>query len=572
MRSWLPFWIFAIVAAGFAVLGTTPPLSRAEYAAADGFSARHAMRDIAVIARAPHPSGSVEIARVRAALVARLAHAGLAVRLQEGVFPPQARAVLEERSGRKAGRVALVNVIARLPGRDPTLPALLLMAHYDSVEGSPGAADDGAGVATILGVVDTLSRMQGRRRDVYVVFTDGEEAGLVGARLFFARAPERERIGAIINLETRGGGGKANLFQTSPDNGEVAALWARSVAHPAGSSLATYIYSLLPNDTDLTVGLPLGVPAWNFAFIGRPGLYHSPLATPENLDRGALQQMGNQTLGLARALVMTPALPRPSPDRVFFDAFGLFVVSYAPVWGWAMLGLAAFGLILGAGREFDGRAVVAGAGRMLAFLLACVVLLSGLDWLSHCGQALNYYDRLAATPRLQVMALLTGLAVIIALLGRRPASPSGVAGFALPPFVLALIVQVLAPVAAYVLVIPMLGLGLVMATRRFVPAKLADPVAAVIGALASGYTLAIGYSIFQAVGAGLAVVAALPAMIVAVFVAALRPTGKRPETGPRLIAAALLLGALALALWVRFDPLAPSVPPYSGVRPAIGGK
>ncbi|WP_369751217.1 M28 family peptidase, partial [Novosphingobium sp. AP12] len=29
------------------------------------------------------------------------------------------------------------------------MPAVALMAHYDSVPGSPGAADDGAGVASI---------------------------------------------------------------------------------------------------------------------------------------------------------------------------------------------------------------------------------------------------------------------------------------------------------------------------------------------------------------------------------------------------------------------------------------
>src|SRR5205085_3485399 len=35
----------------------------------------------------------------------------------------------------------LFRSIARLPGRDPAQPAVALMAHYDTVPGSPGAGD-----------------------------------------------------------------------------------------------------------------------------------------------------------------------------------------------------------------------------------------------------------------------------------------------------------------------------------------------------------------------------------------------------------------------------------------------
>eukprot|EP01035_Chromulina_nebulosa_P027663 gene27663-36412_t len=43
--------------------------------------------------------------------------------------------------------------------------------------------------------------------DEIVILTDGEEAGLLGAELFFAEHPLRKRIGLLINLESRGGGG-----------------------------------------------------------------------------------------------------------------------------------------------------------------------------------------------------------------------------------------------------------------------------------------------------------------------------------------------------------------------------
>ena len=48
------------------------------------------------------------------------------------------------------GRCAFVeNIVAIIPGELPG-PYVTLMAHYDSVPMSPGAGDDGAGVAAIL--------------------------------------------------------------------------------------------------------------------------------------------------------------------------------------------------------------------------------------------------------------------------------------------------------------------------------------------------------------------------------------------------------------------------------------
>ncbi|HUD29539.1 MAG TPA: M28 family peptidase, partial [Novosphingobium sp.] len=253
----------SVLAIVLAVLGSTPPAPRPASASPADFSAERAMADVERIGRAPHPSASGEHAVVRGYLVQRLESMGLIVRTQESVFPNEMRDWFNRHNRTDAATIPLTNIVGLLPGREPALPAVALMAHYDGVPGSPAAADDGAGVASILETVRALSLDRERRRDIIVILTDGEEAGLTGAKLFFAKAPERRRIGAIVNLEARGGGGKANLFQTSAMNGEVARLWASAVPHPAGSSLATFIYSVLPNDTDLTMALPHGYAAWN---------------------------------------------------------------------------------------------------------------------------------------------------------------------------------------------------------------------------------------------------------------------------------------------------------------------
>ncbi len=564
MKSSRHLIVALVLALVLAVLGTTPPRPAPVDAPPEAFSAARAMKDIERIARAPHPSGSAEHAALRGYLMQRLGELGLTVRTQEGQFPADARAELDRRGGKAAPRVPLTNVLGLLRGSDPNLPALALMAHYDSVPGSPAAADDGAGVASILETLRALSLDRQRKRDVLVILTDGEESGLLGARMFFAQAQEARRIGAIVNLETRGGGGKANLFQTSARNGDVARLWAQTAPHPAGTSLATFIYSVLPNDTDLTVALPHGYSAWNFAFIGRPGLYHSPLATAANLDRGSLQQMGEQTLGLAQALTKANDLPRRAPDLVFFDVFGLFAVHYAPSWGWAMLAVALVGYGLLVLRRPEPAEMLRGAGRMLALVVLTGALLWALNMASGADGPVNYYDRLAAIPRLQVVAFCASLAMTVFLLGRRPVSVSGEAGLVLPVWLGAAAFQAFAPSAAYVLTVPLLLGGAMALMRGLAPGREPRVLLVIVAALVTGYALLLGYSLLQAVGPALPMVCVLSLLMAVPVLVPLR--APLPVGTVRGTAGLLLVAALGVALWVRWDAPAASIATYDQVR------
>ena len=74
------------------------------------------------------------------------------------------------------------SVVGRLPGYFPyDAPALLVGGHYDSVVESPGANDDGTGVATMLELARVLSQHEWPL-DVYFGAWNAEEIGLVGAR------------------------------------------------------------------------------------------------------------------------------------------------------------------------------------------------------------------------------------------------------------------------------------------------------------------------------------------------------------------------------------------------------
>jgi len=517
------------------------------------------MADVRVIGRAPHPTGSAENAVVRAHLIVRLQSMGLEVATATGTMDAAGAKRLADWS-KSTVTPPLTNIVAVLPGRDRSLPAVLLMAHHDSVWGSPGAADDGAGVASILETVRAI-RAQGQpARDLMVLLTDGEELGLEGAKAFFAGDPRRARVGVIVNLETRGGGGRASMFETGGDNGAMMALFGRSVARPVGTSLSVFIYQKLPNSTDYTVAKKLGVPGFNFAFIGRPGLYHSPLATPDALDQGALQDMGRQVLDLTRGLLAAPALPGKAADSVFFDAFGLVFVSYAAAVGWLILALGAGGYAAAAWRRGTVGEAARGAGSLLALALVAGIALYLVNLVSGAGGQTNYYDRLAAIARLEAQALLICLATLVLFRRWLPSSASGVAGAAAPLLLLGLLLQATAPTAAYPIAVPLMLGGLALAVKRHWSA--AGTIAVGIAAMLSvGYMLGFGFFLLQAVGPKTPMIAAVPLAISTLLLLPLIPEIDRRRA--MLASGGLIALAIGIALWVLLDPIAPSVAVYS---------
>ena len=145
------------------------------------FSAARAMRDVREIAKAPRMLGSAENDRVREYLVGRLRELGASPAVQS------ATVARHTQSGPDTW--ALVNnVVATIPGTSPT-GSVLMVAHYDSAPSGPGAADNAASVAAILETMRALKTGPAARNDLIVLFTDGEELGLLGAKAFVETQP-----------------------------------------------------------------------------------------------------------------------------------------------------------------------------------------------------------------------------------------------------------------------------------------------------------------------------------------------------------------------------------------------
>jgi hypothetical protein len=275
------------------------------------FSAERAMRHVEQIAERPHPMGSIDHGRVRDYIAGQLIALGI---------PPQIQlATAVGTRYQEAGRIQ--NIIARLPGGDGTAPrkALLLMAHYDGVGAGPAASDDAAGAAAIL---ETLRAIRALNRplghDVIALFTDGEEAGLLGAAAFVREHPWAKDVAMVLNFEARGTTGRSVMFETGPGNLDAAHALRAAGNATAGSVYAT-VYRTLPNDTDLSELAVLGLPALNFAFADGVERYHTSHDDVAHLNPGSLQHHGSLMLALTREIA-NGSLPRPrTGDGVFFD-------------------------------------------------------------------------------------------------------------------------------------------------------------------------------------------------------------------------------------------------------------
>lgn len=210
------------------------------------------------------------------------------------------------------------NIVARA-GSGRSGPLVILGAHFDSVEGSPGADDNASGVAVLLEAARVLSRARLRNQTLFCAF-NLEELNMVGSA-HFAKTLKAEgaRIGIMVSLEMVGytdpgaGGQKypAGLSWLYPDRGDfigVVGNWrSATVLRRVAASMRQV--NGLPVETLTVLGNGFLVPAARlsdhspFWDLGYPALlvtdtsffrnphYHRASDTIETLDLGFMAKV-----------------------------------------------------------------------------------------------------------------------------------------------------------------------------------------------------------------------------------------------------------------------------------------
>ncbi|MGW0495862.1 M20/M25/M40 family metallo-hydrolase [Streptomyces sp. NPDC003007] len=464
----LAAFLLLILTAVAATLPLLTPDPRPASAAEEDFSAARAIGRLDHIAKVPHPTGSAAQADVRDYLLGELRALGLK--------PEVLTRVAARTSDDAPATVGMVSdVHATMPGERST-GRVLLVAHYDSVPTGPGAADNGANVAAILEIARALKAGPQLRNDVELLFTDGEEHGLLGAQAFVDAAAGTERAAApertvVINLEARGVSGPAVMFQMAGTGLTPAVRGAGAFT----TSLADEVYGLLPHDTDLTVFDEAGMRGLNFAFMEGAAHYHTAHDDIARLDPASVQDMGDSALGAVRQLGGDD-LARSGSNATYFSLFGT-LVSY-PAWlvlPLAALTLLAVPLLL----WFGGRAGLArrGVGRAAAtfpLTLLGAAALGVAAWWVLAQVRPDFVLTAGSVPHLGRYAVGEVLLLLVLLVAwyrwaRRKASPLDIAVAVLCWFTLiAAVCAVLLPGAAYLFTWPaLLGLAAVAGILRF---------------------------------------------------------------------------------------------------------
>ncbi len=238
------------------------------------------------------------------------------------------------------------NLLGIIPGKNDT--AILLVGHYDSrghigrtgeLGNSYGAADDGYALAFLL----ETARIYGSKElenTIYILMTDGEETGLYGAQMAAKETDLMDNVGFVINIEARGVKGPVYMFETSTNNDKVIDFY-QNAELPVSYSLATAVYTVMPNSTDFTEFLSIDKNGLNFAVLNGLYYYHTPYDNYTNINQSSIQHYGTQIMPLVDEFVMNDDYSDihyfdAQQNQIFFTFLPNIFVSYSEIIGTIM--------------------------------------------------------------------------------------------------------------------------------------------------------------------------------------------------------------------------------------------
>lgn len=224
----------------------------------------------------PIPSGAVS--NPDADLIARIAARGKPMKIDMTLL------------GKPAPDSLSGNVVAELPGRDPSLPMILVACHLDSWDLGTGAVDDGAGCGIVTAAALAAQKGGKTLRTIRVLWSGNEEMGVMGGggdHYAFLHGGEKHAIA----MESDFGADrvwqlKMSLADSDKALGEkvAAALWPMGVVvHPGPAHGGADVEAIIGKQ-NLAV-IDLGQDGTHYF-----DLHHTPDDTLDKVDPAMLQQ------------------------------------------------------------------------------------------------------------------------------------------------------------------------------------------------------------------------------------------------------------------------------------------
>ena len=421
-----------------------------------GVSLDRVRADLAVVAAQPHPMGSPEQAAVEAYLVRQLTELGLQPTVEEQ------RVTMAPEPPRSVWTGTVRTIVARVEGVGPDADqAVMLAAHYDSVTTGPGAGDNGAGVVSVLAAMRALTSAPPPRHDVVAAFVDGEEHEMLGSLAIVESAPWLRDVQVVVNTEGVGNAGRVTPALTAPDNGW--ALRQYLDAYPSPVVYSAFDAPLNAAGQGADLGRYQDVVPAGLELVGIGGLpaYHAGTDTAAGMHDGTLAEYVGTVVGLAQRLSQADLRSVQAPDLVAFTVVDGVTAAYPSTWSLplAVLCVLAVVVVLGLavrrGRVGLVRVVVSwlvlGVAGLAGILAGTALWLGAKAVDPRLSDAVNggAYERTAYLVA-AVAAAAAGVLLVLWPLRRRCSALEVVAGALVGWSVVALLLAVFLPDAAYV--------------------------------------------------------------------------------------------------------------------------
>jgi hypothetical protein len=198
--------------------------------------------------------------------------------------PVKMKLVLESR---KLGTRQSGNVIAEVPGRDPSLPPILVSGHLDSWDQGTGAVDDGAGVAIAAAAAKHIMDAGRPLRTIRIVWFGAEEMGLFGGENYRAKHGKEPHY-ALIESDF----GADRIWKVDSKLGEARKPEAEAIGQalaPLGIVTGSFNEA---DGSDIGPMLSDGLPGVGLSQDGTRyfDLHHTPDDTLDKIDPAQLRQ------------------------------------------------------------------------------------------------------------------------------------------------------------------------------------------------------------------------------------------------------------------------------------------